>query len=61
MYSLCILTLSAMPMKLRETQLRTGHNAAKADGSTPTDEIKAGFALRIKIDIEKRPRSSAWR
>jgi hypothetical protein len=50
-----------MPMKLRETQLRTGHNAAKADGSTPTDEIKAGFALRIKIDIEKRPRSSAWR
>ena len=61
MYPPLYITITAMPMKLRETKFRAGHNAAKADGSTPTYEIKGSFALRIKTDMQKKPRSSAWR
>ena len=53
MYPRLYTTKTAMLMKSRESQFRTGHNAAKADGSTPTDKIKASFALRIKTDMEK--------
>jgi len=60
-YPLYIIPQGTMPAGLEEKQLSIEHSTAQPDGTTPVDEISAWVTQGQRMNVGKRPWSSAWK